>query len=42
VVLPSGLPRVYSIESDNGVEQFRFAPAPDGSYTGVSSILQSI
>ena len=30
----SGLPRVYSIESDNGVEQFRFAPAPDGSYTG--------
>jgi len=30
----SGLPRTYTIESDNGVEQFRFAPAPDASYTG--------
>jgi hypothetical protein len=30
----SGLPRTYTIESDNGTEQFRFAPAPDSSYTG--------
>ena len=30
----TGIPRVYSIESDNGVEQFRFAPAPDAAYTG--------
>jgi hypothetical protein len=30
----TGLPRVYSIESDNGVEQFRFGPAPDTTYTG--------
>ncbi len=29
----SGLPRVFTIESDNGTEQFRFAPAPDSSYT---------
>ena len=30
----TGLPRVYTIESDNGVEQFRFAPSPDTTYTG--------
>jgi hypothetical protein len=30
----TGIPRVYSIESDNGVEQFRFGPAPDTTYTG--------
>jgi hypothetical protein len=30
----TGLPRVYSIESDNGIEQFRFGPAPDTTYTG--------
>lgn len=30
----SGLPRVYSIESDNATESFRFAPSPDTSYTG--------
>jgi len=30
----SGLPRVYSIESDNATESFRFAPTPDTSYTG--------
>ena len=30
----TGLPRTYTIESDNGVEQFRFAPAPDSTYTG--------
>ena len=30
----SGLPRTYTIESDNGTEQFRFAPEPDSSYTG--------
>ena len=30
----TGLPRVYTIESDNGVEQFRFGPAPDTTYTG--------
>ena len=30
----TGLPRVYSIESDNGTESFRFAPSPDTSYTG--------
>lgn len=30
----SGMPRVYSIQSDNGVEQFRFAPTPDAPYTG--------
>jgi hypothetical protein len=30
----SGLPRVYSIESDNGTESIRFAPTPDTSYTG--------
>ena len=30
----TGLPRVYTIESDNGVEQFRFAPSPDATYTG--------
>jgi len=30
----SGLPRVYTIESDNGTESFRFAPSPDTSYTG--------
>jgi len=30
----SGLPRTYTIESDNGTEQFRFAPEPDASYTG--------
>jgi hypothetical protein len=30
----SGLPRTYTIESDNSTEQFRFAPAPDSSYTG--------
>ena len=30
----SGLPRVYSIESDDATESFRFAPTPDSSYTG--------
>ena len=30
----TGIPRVYSIESDNGTEQFRFGPAPDTTYTG--------
>lgn len=30
----SGLPRVYTLESDNGTESFRFAPSPDISYTG--------
>tara|TARA_R110000782_G_scaffold6188_1_gene21197 strand:- start:184 stop:849 length:666 start_codon:yes stop_codon:yes gene_type:complete len=30
----SGLPRVYSIESDDATESFRFAPTPDTSYTG--------
>lgn len=30
----TGIPRVYSIESDNSVEQFRFGPAPDTTYTG--------
>jgi hypothetical protein len=30
----TGLPRVYTIESDNGVEKFRFAPSPDTTYTG--------
>ena len=30
----TGIPRVYSIESDNGIEQFRFGPAPDTTYTG--------
>lgn len=30
----SGLPRVYSIESDNATESLRFAPTPDTSYTG--------
>jgi hypothetical protein len=30
----SGMPRTYSIESDNGTESFRFAPSPDTSYTG--------
>lgn len=30
----AGLPRVYTIESDNGTESFRFAPSPDTSYTG--------
>ena len=30
----TGIPRVYSIESDNGAEQFRFGPAPDTTYTG--------
>ena len=30
----SGMPRTYTIESDNGTEQFRFAPSPDTSYTG--------
>jgi hypothetical protein len=28
------MPRVYTIQSDNGVEQFRFSPAPDTTYTG--------
>jgi hypothetical protein len=28
------MPRTYTIESDNGTERFRFAPAPDTSYTG--------
>ena len=31
----SGIPRVYTIQSDGGTEQFKFAPAPDSSYTGV-------
>ena len=30
----SGLPRTYTIESDNGIESFRFAPSPDTTYTG--------
>ena len=30
----SGMPRTYTIESDNGTESFRFAPQPDTSYTG--------
>jgi hypothetical protein len=30
----TGMPRTYTIESDNGTERFRFAPAPDTSYTG--------
>lgn len=30
----SGLPRVYTLESDNGTEYFKFAPSPDTSYTG--------
>ena len=30
----TGLPRAYTIESDNATESFRFAPAPDTSYTG--------
>jgi len=30
----TGMPRVYTIESDNGTEQFRFAPSPDTTYTG--------
>jgi hypothetical protein len=30
----TGLPRVYTIESDNGTESLRFAPSPDTSYTG--------
>lgn len=29
----SGMPRTYTIESDNEVEQFRFAPTPDTTYT---------
>ena len=30
----AGMPRTYTIESDNGTESFRFAPQPDTSYTG--------
>jgi len=30
----TGIPRVYTIESDNGTEQFRFGPSPDTTYTG--------
>jgi len=30
----TGLPRVFTIESDNTSESFRFAPIPDSSYTG--------
>jgi hypothetical protein len=30
----TGMPRVYTIQSDNGVEQFRFSPSPDTTYTG--------
>ena len=30
----SGLPRTYTIESDSGIESFRFAPSPDTTYTG--------
>jgi len=30
----TGLPRVYTIESDDGTESIRFAPTPDSTYTG--------
>ena len=35
----SGMPRTYTIESDNGTESFRFAPQPDTSYTGKLQLL---
>ena len=38
----TGRPRSYTIESDNGTEQFRFGPAPDTSYTGYLSYYKNI
>ena len=36
----SGLPRTYTIESDSGIESFRFAPSPDTTYTGYLQYLR--
>jgi|TARA_R100001463_G_scaffold24732_1_gene58902 hypothetical protein len=38
----TGRPRAYTIESDNEVEKFRFAPSPDVSYTGKLSYYKAI
>ena len=38
----TGRPRAYTIESDNGTEQFRFGPSPDTSYTGYLSYYKAI
>ena len=38
----AGMPRTYTIESDNGTESFRFAPQPDTSYTGYLSYYKAI
>ena len=38
----TGRPRSYTVESDNGTEQFRFGPAPDTSYTGYLSYYKNI